>query len=549
MKPRPPAAPIPRRDFLRGVAATSGGVLLGCNAEPAPSPAIVPASLVSTAPAAPSIAPASVTPEHARPVITHGVQSGDVGGGRAIVWARADRPARMIVEWSTDASFASSTRAEGPIAEPRSDFAARVDLADLPAGVRVHYRVTFHDADTGRARSEPATGSFRTAPPGRADVTFAWGGDTAGQGWGINPEWGGMRIYETMRRMRPDFFVHCGDLIYADSPILPEVRLPDGSIWRNVTTPEKSKVAETLAELRGNFAYNLLDANVRRFNAEVPSLVMWDDHEVHNNWYPGQTLDDERYTVKDASLLSERARQAMFEYTPIRPLPGDPKRIHRSFNYGPSLDVFLLDERAYRGPNGPNQEKTPSDRTAFLGKAQLRWLMDGLSASKATWKIIATDAPLSLIVGDGVRDGVAWYETWANGKGPPLGRELELAELFSFIKRRGVKNVAWITADVHYAAAYFHDPRRAQFKDFTPFWQFVAGPLHASTYGPNPLDPTFGPEARYESPPSSDARRAPTFGGQYFGTMRVDGRTEVLSVALWDLAGARLWSIDLPPLR
>ena len=46
------------------------------------------------------------------------------------------------------------------------------------------------------------------------------------------------------------------------------------TLWRNVTTPEKSKVAETLDEFRGNYAYNLLDDNVRRFNAEIPQLVL-----------------------------------------------------------------------------------------------------------------------------------------------------------------------------------------------------------------------------------------------------------------------------------
>ena len=53
---------------------------------------------------------------------------------------------------------------------------------------------------------------------------------------------------------------------------------------------EKSKVAETLTEFRGNYKYNLLDENVKQFNAEVPILAQWDDHEVTNNWYPGEIL-------------------------------------------------------------------------------------------------------------------------------------------------------------------------------------------------------------------------------------------------------------------
>jgi hypothetical protein len=103
----------------------------------------------------------------------------------------------------------------------------------------------------------------------RDGVRFVWSGDLAGQGWGINPDLGGYRIYDAMGALDPDFFLCSGDNIYADGPIPSTAALPDGGTWRNVTTEEKSKVAETLAEFRGNFRYNLLDENLRRFNAQV----------------------------------------------------------------------------------------------------------------------------------------------------------------------------------------------------------------------------------------------------------------------------------------
>jgi alkaline phosphatase D len=205
----------------------------------------------------------------------------------------------MIVEYDTTDLSATCKRVIGPAALETSDYTARVNLANLPAAQQIFYRVTFEDLANTNLYSAPVTGTFRTPPASKRDIFFAWSGDTAGQGWGINPEWGGMKIYETMRRLNPDFFIHSGDTIYADNPILAEVKLDDGSIWKNLTTPEKSKVAETLAEFRGNFTYNLLDENVRRFNAQVPQLVQWDDHETRNNWFPGQMLtDDDRYTSK-----------------------------------------------------------------------------------------------------------------------------------------------------------------------------------------------------------------------------------------------------------
>jgi alkaline phosphatase D len=353
-----------------------------------------------------------------------------------------------------------------------------------------------------------------------------------------------------MRRASPDFFIHSGDQIYADGPIQAEVKLADGTLWKNITTPEKSKVAETLAEYRGNFAYNLLDEHKRRFCAEVPFLVQWDDHEVRNNWFPGQMLGDEHYRQRSASLLAAYARRAMFEYNAMRIEPADPERIYRSLAYGPSLEVFMLDERSYRGPNSPNRQSELGDEAAFLGSEQLRWLKRALLASRATWKVIASDMPISLVVPDlnpDVPKGT--YEGWANGEnGIPSGRELELASLLSFIKNNAIKNVVWVTADVHYAQATYYSPSDAEFEDFLPFWEFVAGPINAGTFGPNELDLTFGPEIRYQSVTAGMKQNLPpTDGKQYFGTVRIDGATEAMTVSLHDVKGDLLFRVSLDP--
>lgn len=262
-----------------------------------------------TAPAWLGLAPAAQTPDRLRPAVPYGVQSGETTQHEAVVWSATDRPARLLVEYATTNRFTDARRVVGPAALPETGYAAKVMLTDLPGGQDVFYRVTFQDLADLKTLSVPVAGHFRTAPGDARDVSFVWSGDTAGQGWGINAEWGGMKIYETMRRLGPDFFVHSGDMIYADNPILAEVRLPSGELWKNLVTEEKAKVAESLDEFRGNFAkYNLLDEHVRRFNSEVAQYVQWDDHEVTNNWFPGRILDDSRYTVKSCSLLAPRAR-------------------------------------------------------------------------------------------------------------------------------------------------------------------------------------------------------------------------------------------------
>jgi alkaline phosphatase D len=141
------------------------------------------------------------------------------------------------------------------------------------------------------------------------------------------------------------------------------------------------------------------------------------------------------------------------------------------------------------------------------------------------------------------------YEGVANGDdGAPLGREHEIADLLAFIKRKAIRNVLFLTADVHYCAALHYDPSRARFAGFDPFWEFVAGPLHAGTFGPNALDATFGPAARFVGIPSGlKPNRPPSEGFQFFGTVRVSARDRVATVTLRDIAGRTLHTVELPP--
>src|SRR5258708_34832367 len=104
-----------------------------------------------------------------------------------------------------------------------------------------------------------------------------------------------MRLYGAMLRNRPDFFIHSGDNIYADGPIPAEQKLPNGEIWKNVVTEEKSKPAETLNEFRGAYKYNLLDRNVLAFNREIQIFSQWSDQEFSNNWLTGEQHDSDEH--------------------------------------------------------------------------------------------------------------------------------------------------------------------------------------------------------------------------------------------------------------
>ncbi len=468
-----------------------------------------------------------------------------------MIWTRTDRPARVWVDIAADPGFSTSRRFRGTAALATTDFNGKAMVRGLEAGRDWFYRVRCESLDVPGLFSRPLEGRFRTAPSAVDNrpegVRFCWSGDTAGQGFGIDRRRGGMTLYRTMLAHSPDFLVHSGDQIYADVPLPETVRLDDGSLWRNELVEAKTRVAESVQDFRDNFYYNFRDDHLRDFHARVPVYGQWDDHEVLNNWYPGESLlDDNRYEVKNASLLAARSRQALFECTPLCRSSSDPERLYRVVHYGPLLDLFFLDLRSYRGPNSLNRQSSAGPRTRFMGPAQLAWLKSALAGSKATWKIICSDMPLGPMVQEW---GTSRAENAANGDGPPLGRELEFADLLGFIHDSHIRNVHFITADVHYCASNFYDPDRARFQRFTPFWEFISGPLHAGTFPPRPLDDTFGPQTRFCGVPDDlSPNRPPSDGYQFFGRVDIDPDDQTLTVSHFNAANERLWSETLQPV-
>lgn len=525
------------------------------------------AVLVTSLPVAGTASAAPIRPSGPPPsrlTLPSGLQTGDVTSRSAVLWSRASGAGRLhAVLHALDPDgerLTSSGRRRGkgrgrdghpitlrgPWATAESDYTARISAEGLPTGTAFETELFFVD-EHGR-RSEVGTGRFSTAPGKRSDgaQSFVWTADTAGQGYGINPDVGGMFGYETMRALAPDFFLHAGDTIYADGPIAETLEEPDGAVWRNVVTDEVTKVAETLQEFRGRHRYNLLDDNIRAMYAEVPVIATWDDHETTNNWWAGETLEDEQYTVRDVDTLAARGRRAWQEYQPIADRRAmsqgsgfEPERIYRRIERGPDLDVFVLDMRTHKGENTDGMEQ---QATAILGEEQLQWLLRGLKTSKATWKVILADLPLGIVVPDG--EG---QESISNAEhGAPLGRELELARLLSGIKHQKTRNVVFLTGDVHYCAAHHYSPERAAFTDFDPFWEFVAGPINAGSFGPNEMDLTFGPQVDFQK--AGPAMGSPRDGqGQFFGRVQIAPQGEEFTVELIDANGDVQYTRTLTP--
>ena len=410
-------------------------------------------------------------------------------------------------------------------------------------------RARSRTSPTCAASAVPRPGSFVTAPAAAAerDVTIAWSADTVGQGWGINPEWGGLRLYETMRQAEPDLFINSGDTIYADQPVVAEVKLDDGTIWKNLVTEAKSKAAQSVDDFRGAYQYNLLDEHMRRFNVDVAQIVQWDDHEVRDNWYPTRDLskDHEVHTIKSMALIAEHARQAFLEYNPV-PVERRRRRAGSIATVGLRPAGRGLRARPAQLPR-PEQREPPShagtETRPSAGRRQLAWL-------KAQPGRIARD-----LEGHRQRsaDRRGRSRRGSTSRHSPTATTARRADASSrsrpaasSSRTAASRNVVWVTADIHYCAAHYYHPTRAKFTDFDPFWEFVAGPLNAGTFGPNKMDATFGPEVKFTGiPPGMKPNRPPSDGFQFFGQMRIDRRTKAMTVSLHDLSGRKIYSQEL----
>jgi alkaline phosphatase D len=491
-------------------------------------------------------------------------QSGDIGANEAVVWARCNNQidSRLIIDFSTSRDFGDAYAGQSTAKEVRrkeerkvsadTDYTGSVVFRGLKPNQTYYYRACC----VGRPDVAPASklfgpvGQFTTAPDKHEapPAKFVWVADLGGQGWGRNPDLtitdldgnliqGGYVIFDVISKLAPDFAIFAGDIIYADNPIPSQKTVPaelGGGTWIN--EPAKDFVAITLDEYRANWRYNLGDEKLQHFLLNTPLYIQWDDHEVTNNWYPGEILTDAPYNGIAANILAERSRQAFFEYNPIA---GD--TIHRKFRHGKHLELFLLDERSFRDPNPDNYDPSGIE---MLGQQQFEWLKQSLKRSRATWKVISTHDPLSIVTG-----GVTDRDAWGQGDARVLGREVQLQELLKFINDAGIKNVVFITADVHFAAAISYDPARAQFGDFDSFWEFVIGPVHAGAFGANELDASFGPRFEYLRAPSTEGftiQNLPPPNLHSFGTAEITANGKLI-MRIHDISGAVLFEKTFAP--
>jgi alkaline phosphatase D len=412
---------------------------------------------------------------NAAALLPEGTAVGDVTSRSAVLWLRTEGPKAVQVEWasietwkriSAMASVRSlAARTAVFVAGPESDYTLSIPLEGLEPETRYRYHILVDAPDhttTSFHGILAKQGEFTTLPDPATSVplTFAWSGDLGGQHRCRQGPMG-YPIFDQIRARRPDFFVFLGDTIYSDDvcPVPPN-------------EPGADFKATTLTEYRARQRYQRGAEALRRFLEEIPVYVTWDDHEVKNN-----------FSGPFESQMPA-GRQALREYWPIRMVEGDPHRLYRKIRYGADIDMFLLDTRQYRSRNAD----LDGPKKTMLGARQLKWLLDELHASDATWKVIVTSVPLSIPKGG--RGPVPGYDGWAGGP-DGTGFERERQVIVDAILASKAKNVVFLAADVHFVQANSYDPNNDGVPDFH---EFVAGPLSAMPGRLTPPSPSLHPK-------------------------------------------------------
>ena len=162
---------------------------------------------------------------------------------------------------------------------------------------------------------------------------------------------------------------------------------------------------------------------------------------------------------KSVALLAARAKRAFLDYLPLRINPIESERIYRAWRHGPALEIFALDMRSYRGAElgqpADRAERGDRDSRRRAGRVarSARW-----RRRTATWKVIASDMPLGVVV----PDAGGRFEAVANrDDGAPLGRELEIARVAEVHQGPRIRNVVWITRTCTTAPRITTTPTRA----------------------------------------------------------------------------------------
>jgi alkaline phosphatase D len=410
--------PIDRRELLRTAGVGTGALILGGVAV---DPALAKRARRKTIPLArggsfPAGVSCAVPTQHA-----------------ATLWTRlgeADGDRLLHVEVARDADFRHVVYRKQIAARAKNDYAiqTRIGGTKLKPGNEYFYRFET------KTRHSPV-GRFKTRrpPDSREPLRIAV---FSCQDW----QAGYYNAHRAMANEDLDFAISLGDYIY-------EKNYYDGPRKDRLGANHDGDV-QTLDEYRQKYTQYKSDPDLQAMHAAHPYAVIWDDHEVEDNWTG--TLPGDESKVKRVPFLQRRANgfRAFYEYHPISPILNQPdigNDLYRRMRVGANAEFFLIDSRQYRDdqPCGDKLLTVCFDADKprnFLGKQQLKWLQTHLQSSGATWKLIGNQVMIMAL--DLAPTQPLNKDSW-DGYGD------ERRQLLQFVKDKGIKDVAFLTGDIH----------------------------------------------------------------------------------------------------
>jgi alkaline phosphatase D len=421
-----------RREFLRGlVVVVAASPLPACSSDDG-----------TEEPSGPVY---NTDPELQGKIFPQSLASGDPKPDSVILWTRAvpesgSGPVTVKYEIATDKRFAHMVASSEVVVDDTTDHTVRVKVTELSPFTVYYYRFVVDGIST-------ATGRTKTAPRADQDVAvrfaFASCQDFVGRYY---------HSWKVLTDEEPnlDFVLFLGDYVYETngdpdfqaSTSDRKIEIPDGIQLTPAEDPNV-KAASSLADYRGLYRQYRSDANLKKAHELYPFIAIWDDHEFANDCWSDHSTDfNEEQGEEKVPARREAANQAWFEYQPAdvtydanASYPDD-LTIYRSLRYGKNVELFLTDQRSYRGDHVIPEGALPTDKPAgapadmptyagagklgqyssigsrnfvrkpgfdemeafvhptMLGDAQKTWIVDAITSSDATWKIWGNETQL-----------------------------------------------------------------------------------------------------------------------------------------------------------
>ncbi len=293
------------------------------------------------------------------------------------------------------------------------------------------------------------------------------------------PYGGGYEIYLNMLKKHPDFMIWLGDNVY--------LREPDWNSWTGIVH---------------RYTHDRATPELQPFLASTHNYAIWDDHDF------GPNDSDKSFWNKNRTLKAFK----LFWANPSYGI-GDLKGTMTSFQWG-DADFFLLDNRWYR-----DADRRKGDGKTELGEKQLQWLFNSLSSSYATFKFV--------VMGGQFLTTTGMFESYTN-----YGFDKERQRIIDFIYNQKIKNVIFITGDVH-----FSELSVLKEKGRPVIWDITSSPLNS---GPNTNG--LNQKNTLRIPGSVIMKRN-------FAEIKISGplHQRVLHLTYYDTAGKKLWQYDIKP--